>query len=84
MKLNKKFVGVWPSALIATDSYLQTASINFFINVLKWPQNCCLYWNGPKTIDWTEWVRGFLIDRSTGEWRVAQFYFDTWIITNDS
>ena len=80
LTFNKKFIGIWPSSLIAADSFLQTASINFFINVLKWPQRNWLYWNGPDTIDWTEWIRGYTVNSQSGEWMMAKFYFDKWII----
>ena len=76
----KNFIGSWGSSLIAVDSFMQTSLVNFSIEVLKWTQLHWLYWNGPNITQWTEWVRGFIIDLSTGEWRVAEFYFESWII----
>ena len=82
--LNRNFIGIWLSSLIDVDSFLQTASVNFFINVLKCPQNHWLYWNGPDTIDWTEWIRGYVVDAKSGVWTIDQFYFDKWIIISHS
>ena len=76
----KNYVGHWNSSVIAVDFFMQTSIIDFSIEVLKWPQEHWLYWNGPEAIDWTEWIPGFLIDPSTGEWRVGASYFDSWVI----
>ena len=76
----KNYVGHWNSSVIAVDFFMQTSMINFSIEVLKWLQEHWLYWDGPETIDWTEWIPGFLIDPSTGEWRVDVSYFDSWVI----
>ena len=80
VQINKDFIGEWPSKLIAVDSLLQTASIEFYIIALKWPQAHWLYWNGPNNIDWTTWVSGFVVDPKTGDWRIANVFFDWWII----
>ena len=66
-KFNNNFYGWCPSKLIAFDSILQTAIISFDINVLQWPQEHWLYWNGPNTMDWIRWDRGFEINTFTGE-----------------
>ena len=76
----KNYVGHWNSSVIAVDFFMQTSIIDFSINVLKWPQEHWLYWDGPETIDWTECIPGFLVDPSTGEWRVDVSYFDSWVI----
>ena len=76
----KQFIGICESNLIAYDSYMQNSLVTFYFNVLKWPQNYWLYWNGPKLIDWTEWIKGFVLDPSTGEWKEMNSYFDTYVI----
>ena len=76
----KNYIGHWNSSIIAVDFFTQTSIIDFSIEVLKWPQEHWLYWNGPEAIDWTEWIPGFFIDPSTGKWRVGAPYFDSWVI----
>ena len=77
---NKKFVGIWVSNLIAVDSFMQTSIVTFYFNVLKWPQKYWLYWNSPNLIDCIEWIQGFVVDSSTGEWRMSELLFDKWVI----
>ena len=73
--LDKGFYGI-----IAYDSFMQTSLVTFYFNVLRWPQSYWLYWNGPRLIDWTEWIKGFVLDPSTGEWKETNSYFDTYAI----
>ena len=80
LKFNKNYVGKWESQLIAIDSLLQTAIIDFYVDVLKWPQAHWLYWNGPDLKDCALWIKGFEIDGSTGACSMTQVYFDWWII----
>ena len=77
---NKKFVGIWESNLIAVDSFMQTSIVTFYFNVLKWPQKYWLYWNSPNLTDCIEWIQGFIVDSSTGEWRMSELLFDKWVI----
>ena len=63
--INKSYTGIWKSLMIAVDDILQTASITFFITVLKWPQTDCLYCNGPNSSDWIQWTSGYIIDVSS-------------------
>ena len=78
--LDSKFVGNCTSNIIAYDSYLQTWLINFNINILQWAQANWLYWNGPNISDWIQWFPGFIIDSTTGEWRLFEYNFDLIII----
>ena len=78
--LNSKFVGNCTSNIIAYDSYLQTWLVNFNINILQWTQANCLYWNGPNISDWIQWFSGFIIDSTTGEWRLFEYNYDLIII----
>ena len=80
IRFSKNFVGEWPSDMIAVDSISQSASISFKVDVLKCPQHRCLYWDGPNTSDWTQWVEGFIIDSSSGKWVAPNIYIDQWII----
>ena len=80
LKFNKNFVGNCSSSLIAVDSLLQTASINFNIDVLKCPQNHWIYWDGPDTKDCTQWVSGYIVNSSNGKWVAAYEYYDRWFI----
>ena len=80
VKFKKIFIGSWESNLIAVDLNKQASLIKFYINVLKWPQIHWLYWNGPNTIEWIEWIPGFFVYTPTGEWRILEFYFDSWVI----
>ena len=80
LKFNKNFVGNCSSSLIAVDSLLQTASINFNVDVLKCPQDHWIYWNGPNTTDCTQWVSGYIINSSNGKWVAAYEYYDRWVI----
>ena len=80
LKFSKNFVGEWPSSLIAVDSILQTAIIGFIINVLKWPQSYCLYWDSSGTFDWTQWISGYVIDGVNRKWVPEAIYYDGWII----
>ena len=80
LEFNKHYTGVWKSLLIAIDDILQTASIELYIVVLKWPQTNCLYCNGPNSLDWTQWISGYILDISNGDWVIEHKYFDSWII----
>ena len=80
LKFNKSYTGVWQSMMIAVDDILQTASITFYITVLKWSQTNCLYCNGPNSSDWTQWISGYIIDASSGKWVIEYVYFGWWII----
>ena len=80
LEFNKYYTGVWQSLLIAVDDILQTASIDLYITVLKWPQMNCLYCNGPNSSDWIQWMSGYIIDVSNGKWIIDYVYFDWWII----
>ena len=80
LQLNKNFIGLCPSDLIAVDSLSQTVTINFYIDVLKWPQKECLYWNGPKAKEWTKWANLYTLDPATGDWIIQKHYFDFWIL----
>ena len=80
LEINKYYTGVWESLMIAVDDILQTASISFYIIVLKWPQTNCLYCNGPNSSDWIQWTSGYIIDASSEKWIAEYVYFDWWII----
>ena len=80
LKFNKDFVGNCSSSLIAVDSLVQTASINFNIDVLKCLQDLWIYWNGPNIKDCTQWVSGYILNSSNGIWVTAHEYYDRWFI----
>ena len=80
IEINEYYTGIWEAFMIAVDDILQTASIKFYLEVLKWPQTNCLYCNGSNSLDWTQWISGYAIDASTREWVADNVYFDWWII----
>ena len=76
----KDYIGNCTSSLIAIDSLLQTASISFNVEVLKWPQENWKYWNGPEIEDWLECVKGYVMSSFNNKWVIAEVYFDRWFI----
>ena len=79
-KFNNNFYGLCPSKLIAFDSILQTATIIFYIDVLQWPQEHWLYWNGPDIKDWIKCKGEYEVSTLTGECIIVEEYFEKWVI----
>ena len=78
--LDRNFIGICKSQAVALDTFSQTATIDFSIDVHIWPQIHWQYWSGPNKSDWIQWKDGYTLNSYTKECEIVDKYFDRWII----